>query len=159
MHVTHTHLFYGALSRTIWVSWYQKGKTIWILLKQEIVSGSGISWAICKSAPCSKQITMPTPHHSVFSGRILFLPPNQQCLSTEGHCNDCICCNSNEFLFCLSVTLLVLPLTSSSLSLVGRRFGCFVNATLTKLWKFWVLQTITKPQTHQVKLHCTTLPH
>jgi len=30
------------------------------------VSGSGISWDICKSAPHSKQITMPAPHHSVF---------------------------------------------------------------------------------------------
>jgi len=30
------------------------------------VSGSGISWAICKSAPRSRQITMPAHHHSVF---------------------------------------------------------------------------------------------
>jgi len=30
------------------------------------VSGSGISWAICKSAPRSRQITMPDPNHSVF---------------------------------------------------------------------------------------------
>jgi len=30
------------------------------------VSGSGICWAICKSAPCSRQITTPAPHHSVF---------------------------------------------------------------------------------------------
>ena len=28
---------------------------------------SGISWTICKSfAPCSRQITMPAPHHSIF---------------------------------------------------------------------------------------------
>ena len=31
------------------------------------MSGSGISWAICKSAPRSRQITMPTSHHPVFS--------------------------------------------------------------------------------------------
>jgi len=37
---------------------------IWILLKQETVSGSGISWAVCKSAPRSRQIIMPAPHHS-----------------------------------------------------------------------------------------------
>ena len=43
----------------------RKVKPIWILLKQETVSGSGISWAICKSAPRSRQITMPAPHHSV----------------------------------------------------------------------------------------------
>jgi len=33
------------------VSRHQKGKTNLDLLEQEIVSGSGISWAICKSAP------------------------------------------------------------------------------------------------------------
>ena len=81
---THTHLFNGPLSRTTRVSRYQKGKPIWILLKQETVSGSGISWAICKSAPRSRQITTPAPHHSFFTDRMPFLPPNQQRQSTEG---------------------------------------------------------------------------
>ena len=62
----------------------RKVKPVWILLKQETVSGSGISWAIWKSAPRSRQITMPVPHHSVFTGRMPFLPPNQQRQSTEG---------------------------------------------------------------------------
>ena len=63
----------------------RKAKPIWILLEQETVSGSGISWAVCKSAPCSRQITMPEPHHSkFFTGRMPFLPPNQQRQSTEG---------------------------------------------------------------------------
>ena len=44
----------------------RKAKPIWILMKQETVSGSGISWATCKSAPRSRQMTMPAPHHSVF---------------------------------------------------------------------------------------------
>jgi len=44
----------------------RKVKPIWILLKQETASGSGISWAMCKSAPRSRQTTMPAPHHSVF---------------------------------------------------------------------------------------------
>ena len=44
----------------------RKVKPIWILLEQETVSGSGISWAICKSAHRSRQITTPTPHHSAF---------------------------------------------------------------------------------------------
>ena len=39
---------------------------IWILLKQETVNGSGISWAMCKSAPCRRHIAMPASHHSVF---------------------------------------------------------------------------------------------
>ena len=63
---THTHPFNGPLSGTTRVSGARKVKPIWILLKQETVSGNGIIWAICKSAPRSRQITMPAPHHSVF---------------------------------------------------------------------------------------------
>ena len=63
---THTHPFNGPFSGTTRVSRYQKGKPIWILLKQETVSGSGISWAMCKSAPRCRQTTTPAPHHSVF---------------------------------------------------------------------------------------------
>ena len=63
----------------------RKVKPIWILLKQEIVSGSGISWAICKFACRSRQITTPAPHHSsFFTDRMPFLPPNQQRQRTEG---------------------------------------------------------------------------
>ena len=51
---------------TTWVSRHQKGKTNLDLLEQEIVSGSGIIWASCKSAPHLRQITMPASHHSVF---------------------------------------------------------------------------------------------
>ena len=72
---THTHTFNGhfpGLPR--WAS-TRKVKPIWVLLKQETVSGSGISWTVCKSAP----------HHSVFfTGRMPFLSPNQQHRSTEG---------------------------------------------------------------------------
>ena len=45
---THTHTFNGPLSGTTQVSWYQKGKTNLDFLKQETVSGSGISWAVWK---------------------------------------------------------------------------------------------------------------
>jgi len=48
------------------------------------VSGSEIRWAKCKSAPCSRQITTPAPHRSVFTGRMPFLLPNQQCQSSDG---------------------------------------------------------------------------
>ena len=54
----------------------RKVKPIWILLKQETVSGTGISWAVCKSAPRSRQITMSAPHHSVFY-RLVALPATQ----------------------------------------------------------------------------------
>ena len=56
-------------------------------LSFETVSGSGTSWAICKSAPCFRQTTTPAPHHSVFTGQMPFLPPNQQRQSTEGKWN------------------------------------------------------------------------
>jgi len=57
---THTHtivlLLFWNLSGTIRVSRYQKdknqeGKTNLDLLEEEIVSGSGVCWAIRKSAP------------------------------------------------------------------------------------------------------------
>ena len=41
-------------------------RPIWILLKQQTVSGCGISWTICKSAPHSSQIITPAPLHLVF---------------------------------------------------------------------------------------------
>jgi len=57
---THTHktILHPSwiLSRTTRVSRHQKGKTNLDLLEQEIVSGSGISWAICKSAHCHASV-------------------------------------------------------------------------------------------------------
>ena len=61
----HAHLTALCLGLPGWAD-TRKVKPIWILLKQETVSGSGISWAICKSAPRSRQITMPALHRSVF---------------------------------------------------------------------------------------------
>jgi len=81
---THTHTFNGPLYRTTRVNRYQKVKPMWIIRNQKTVSGSGISWAICKSAPRSSQITMP-----------LFYRPNkrdfrdclrsQRAVRVEGH--------------------------------------------------------------------------
>ena len=61
----------------------RKVKTNLDLLVQEIVSDSGICWAICESAPHPRQ---PRQHPTTqfFAGRIPFLPPNQQRQSTEG---------------------------------------------------------------------------
>ena len=69
---THTHTHTTVLRpssiffRTNRESRHQKGKTNLDLPEQEIVSGNGISWAICKSAPWHRHITMPASHHSVF---------------------------------------------------------------------------------------------
>jgi len=61
---THTHPFNGPFSGTTQVSRYQKlGKTN---LDFTEARDSDISWAICKSAPRSRQTTTPAPHHSVF---------------------------------------------------------------------------------------------
>ena len=63
----------------------RKVKPIWILLKQETVSGSGISRAICKSGTSLQTDNhASTPPLSFFTGRMPFLPPNQQHQSTEG---------------------------------------------------------------------------
>ena len=59
----------------------RKVKPVWILLEQETVSGSGISWAICKSAPRSRQITTPAPHYSSFFYRPDALPAAQPTVS------------------------------------------------------------------------------
>ena len=63
----HTHTRLTALCPGLpgWAG-TRKVKPIWILLEQETVSGSGISWAICKSASRSRQITTPAPYYSSF---------------------------------------------------------------------------------------------
>ena len=61
--ISHTRLtaLFPGLPRCVGT---RKVKPISILLKQKTVSGSGISWTICKSAPRFRQITTPAPHHS-----------------------------------------------------------------------------------------------
>ena len=80
------HPFNGPLSRTTWVSRYQKGKTSLDLNEARddgVLGCSGIILTICKqSAPRSRQTTIPTPHHLIFTGRKLFLTPSQQYQST-----------------------------------------------------------------------------
>ena len=59
---THTHPFNGPFSGTTRVSRNQKGKPIWILLEQETVSSSGISWAkmqICNSLQTDNHASFP----------------------------------------------------------------------------------------------------
>jgi len=78
---THTHNpFHGTLLRTTQVSRYQKGKTN---LDFTEARDSGISWAICKSAPHSRQ-SRQHPTTEVFTGRMTFLLLNEWHKSTEG---------------------------------------------------------------------------
>jgi len=65
--------FNSLFSRTTWISRYQKGRTSldWNEARDDGVWRCiGISWTICRqSALCCRQITTPTPHHSIFTGR------------------------------------------------------------------------------------------
>ena len=119
---THTHTNLTALCPELPASaCTRKVKPIWILLKQETVTGSGISWAICKSAPRSRQITIPAPHHWVFY-RPDALPGAKptvskhwrQCLHCSTHYKKCfvlliqsLWCNISRCVFECSWTLLV----------------------------------------------------
>jgi len=75
-------LFWTLSGPTGWAG-TRKAKPVWIYWSKS-GSGSGICWAICKSAPHPRQITTPASHHSVFTGRMPFLQPNQHRQSTEG---------------------------------------------------------------------------
>ena len=81
---THTRLTALCLGLPKWAG-TRKVKPICILLKQETVNGSGISWTICKSLNLTPDRQ---PHQHLitqfFTGRMPFLPPNQQHQSTEG---------------------------------------------------------------------------
>ena len=92
---THTYTCLTALCPGLpgWAG-TRKVKPIWISLKQETVSGSGISWAVYKSAPRSRQITTPAPHHSVFY-RPYALPAAQptvtEVVPEKVPLNGCVC--------------------------------------------------------------------
>jgi len=124
---THTHTFNGpfpGLPR--WAS-TRKVKPIWILLNQETVSGSGISWAICKSAPRSRQITMPTPHHSVFY-RPDALPAAQPIASKHWRvwCMQCGLITSDIYIYIY---------ISSRILTVGYKSANYTHKLVTLSWK------------------------
>ena len=107
---THTHTRLMALSSGL-LRWAgtRNVKPIWLLLKQETVSGSGLSWAICKSAPRSRQITTPAPHHSVFY-RPDALPAAQPTASKHCHIGSLlekwlqmhsICSKADSLVYCM----------------------------------------------------------
>ena len=103
------HPFNGLFSNTTWVSRYQKGKTS---LDFNEARGDGVSGqqrhqrTRCKqSASRSWQLTTPTSHHSIFTGRMLFLTPNQQCQTNEGcHCHYC---HGNNFFRILATSTVI----------------------------------------------------
>jgi len=82
---THTHTHLTALFRTTWVSQYQKGKT-----NLDLTEARDSEWQwhqLGRMQACTSLQTdnhASTPPLSCFTGRMPFLPPNQQRQSTEG---------------------------------------------------------------------------
>jgi len=83
------HPFNDLFSRTIWVSWYQKGKTS--LDSNEARDDGVFVWqrhqldhmqTICTLFQTDNHINTSSLN---FTGQMLFLTPNQQCQSTEGN--------------------------------------------------------------------------
>jgi len=81
---THTHVFNGPLSRTTWVSRYQKGKT-----SLDFTGARDSEWqwhqlGHMRQHLASERQPCQHPTAQFFTGRMPFLPPNQQRQSTEG---------------------------------------------------------------------------
>ena len=75
---THTHTRLTALFQDyLEKGQYEKGKINLDFTKARDSECSGISWAICKSAPSSRRITMPAPHHHLVFYRSDALPAAQ----------------------------------------------------------------------------------
>ena len=113
---------------------------MWILPKQETVSGgSGIRWAICKSAPRCRQITMPVPHCSVF---------------LQAGCPSCRPTNSVKALKTHYYTI-----RPNMNRLFGPLFGTEVQYTgllaWCQLWRNWIFSTAVAV----MALHSSRLQH
>ena len=82
---THTHPFKGPFSRTTRVSRYQKGKT-----NLDFTEARDSEWQWHQPGHMQVYFSLQTDNHAstpplkFFTGRMRFLPPNQQRQSTEG---------------------------------------------------------------------------
>ena len=86
--------FYGLFSRTTWVSRYQKGKT-----NLDITGARDSEWQWHQLGHMQVCTSLQTDNHATtqfFTGRMPFLPPNQQCQSTEVLCYNNSSNNSNR---------------------------------------------------------------
>jgi len=87
---THTHTFNGPLSGTTWVSRYQKAKT-----NLDFTGAGDSEWQwnplghmqVCTSLQTDNRAS--TTPLSLFTGRMPFLLPNQQCQNAEGLTRTC----------------------------------------------------------------------
>jgi len=82
---THTHRFNGPFSGTTRLSWYQKGKTN--LDFTEVRESECRQWQQLGHIQVCTLLQADNHQHPTsqfFTGRMPFLPPNQQCESTDG---------------------------------------------------------------------------
>jgi len=116
------------VSRTTWVSLYQKGKTRKVKQSGFIgARGSERQWhqlghiQICTWLQTDNHASIPPL--SFFTGRIPFLLPDQQRQSTEGKCTDTKCWGKLSQWFCLSVPKHVIFLSVLRCCWLGSRKG------------------------------------
>jgi len=92
-------LFNGLFSRTTGVSQHQKDKSFWILLEQEMM---GWQWHQLDHMQIICTLLQTDNHASTsplsFTSQMPFLPPNQECQSTEGM--FCVIILAKEALVC-----------------------------------------------------------
>jgi len=97
--MSHTNLFNGPLSGTTRVGRYQKGKTksgfYWSKRQWVAVASAG---TYAKSAPLSRQITTPAPHHLVFYRSDAF--PATQPTASKHWRHDMSHCGENNATWC-----------------------------------------------------------
>ena len=86
---------------------------------------------------CSRQTTMPTPHHSVFTGRMLFLTSNQQRQSTEGS-------KGSKVMLCFKLYNFSCSCIFNHAKTVGlsrlksHNFVCHISRQLNDIWQLYV---------------------
>ena len=144
---THTHIHLTTLFPGLprWAG-TRKVEPIWILLKQKTMSGSGISWDRCKSAPCSR----PASHHSRFFYRPDALPATQPTASKYWISNYSIgkklnfpisCANLHFnlvwFLVCLLVMTVSAPEMAEPIELLFGGRLVWIKPCITRLGPCW----------------------
>jgi len=176
---THTHPFNGPLSRTTRVSRYQKSTT-----NLDFTEARDSEWQwhqlghiqVCTLLQTDNHAS---PHHSVFSGQMLFQLPNQQRQSTGGQissiCNviilmlslkfTCVAYSSKAFLFS-GLSLLIydhawfftaiaalMTLISCSCYIVHISYCCRQKLYLCHT-KNCVISIVSKSQLKWGRMHC-----
>ena len=115
------------------MSQYQKGKTN---LKQETVSGSGISWAICKSAPRFRQIT-PAPHQSVFlQAGYPACHPTTRVVLDKRPINGCVCLYKFCKQFCRMVQVVTGTHGGETLAPLAWKYKLIVATSIKRMFCF-----------------------